>query len=297
MVITNGKYEEWRESSGKPAMKVSVNALLQQDGDGDSIFRGRDDDDAPNLENRLHFACLQRERRPCRHHPVELEHLPNVTTKNHFEEFTCRTSESDDLNQDDKAQMVQAPQRIAHKVTVGSKAPQQARKQADCPPIPDVVSPLKQRLTKQHIDRIVAAVNSGEMKLPDLDLPSDEDYVVAGSLADTGSAARAADQAKHFPGAEVRESAGQKQDITYVTAGKGELENLGESDVPRCANNNRQRVTTFQNAKVGLSSFSISHVADEMDRVVSEGDGSYVLHNPAGHQFDLIISGASTVSR
>ena len=62
------------------------------------------------------------------------------------------------------------------------------------------------KLTKQKVDAVVAAINRGELSLPDLKFSHDDDYITVWALADTGSAATVTDHAKHFPGAVLRKS-------------------------------------------------------------------------------------------
>ena len=80
------------------------------------------------------------------------------------------------------------------------------------------------------------------------------------ALAETGSAANVADHAKHFRGAQLRDSENRKRGVKYVTAGKGELANKGECDIVVKDPHNNTRGSTFQIAEVGLPIFSLSQV-------------------------------------
>ena len=191
---------------------------------------------------------------------------------------------SEPESDDDEGLMVKALQQVAHKVQVGQKPSQRTKKLRDSAPL------FNGKLSSKQIQEIVAAVNKGDIKLPELDLPTDEDYVTVWSLADTGSAVHVADAAKHFPGAKVRKSQAQTKGVKYESACGGKLANKGEFDIKWRAPDGKERVTTFQNAEVGLPIFSVSHVARDKHRVVFEDDGGHVVHKPTGSRFDFIIS-------
>ena len=136
--------------------------------------------------------------------------------------------------------------KIAHHVRVKTAQSQAQRKAANTPAV------FKQKLSKKQIDHVVAAINKGDLKLPDLKFECNEDYLTVLALADTGSAAHVANRDKHFPGAVLRKSKGQAQGLKYVTADGGEITNNGEFGVIFKAPDGHLRRTTFQNAKVGL---------------------------------------------
>ena len=138
-----------------------------------------------------------------------------------------------------------------------------------------------QKLSPKQIDNIVAAINAGNISLPDLDLEH-EDYITVWALADSGSAAHVADLQRHVPGAILRTSQGQARGLKYVTADGGEIKNAGEFDVVFKDPNGNVRKTTFQNAPVGLPIFSLNQVAKDRHRVILDEDKGVLIHKPSG---------------
>ena len=59
------------------------------------------------------------------------------------------------------------------------------------------------KLSPQRIAAIAKKVEKGEVQLPDLDLPSDADYVAIWSLVDSGSSVNVVDATKLFPKSKV----------------------------------------------------------------------------------------------
>ena len=87
----------------------------------------------------------------------------------------------------------------------------------------------------------------------------------------------------------MRSSKAQARGVKYESACGGEIENRGEFDIKWRATDDRMRVTTFQNARVGMPIFSVSNIAKDKHRVVFEDDGGHVLHEPSGYRIDFII--------
>ena len=55
------------------------------------------------------------------------------------------------------------------------------------------------RLSKERIAAIAKDVNDGKLKLPELDLPSDADFVAVWALVDSGSSVHVVNAKKSFP--------------------------------------------------------------------------------------------------
>ena len=108
------------------------------------------------------------------------------------------------------------------------------------------------------------------------------------ALADSGSAAHVADVLKQFPGATIRESEAQRLGVKYVGATGDETANRGEADICFLTPDGQQRVTTFQNATVGMPIRSISKVTAEGNYVMFGDKGGYIFHVETGQLTPLI---------
>ena len=71
------------------------------------------------------------------------------------------------------------------------------------------------RLSPQRIAAIAQAVSKGEISLPDLELPTNKDYVSVWALVDPGSAVHVVDAPRVFPGASVEPPAEGTQRILW----------------------------------------------------------------------------------
>ena len=78
--------------------------------------------------------------------------------------------------------MLNVLREVAHKVTL-AKDKQSQKQKAEA----QQAHAFNGRLSKKQIDRIVAAVNRGEITLPDLKSSCEEDFITVWALADTGS--------------------------------------------------------------------------------------------------------------
>ena len=144
-----------------------------------------------------------------------------VETNNSFEPVAPEDNDKDDP--DNEEEMIQHLKTLAHKVEVQLAGPRlsqsekrarakaEAEKQCTEQKARKPVGPPKP-LTKKQIRDIVNAINSGQLKLPDLDLENmgDSDLITIWALMDSGSAVHVADVEKHFPNAKVRISESQK---------------------------------------------------------------------------------------
>lgn len=118
----------------------------------------------------------------------------------------------------DEDRMLVALQQFAHKVNKGKTGSQTSQRP------PSVKEALfNQRLTPEQVQQISAAVAKGEIQLPNMSHLDNADLLNVWSLGDSGSAAFVADKEKHFPGATLRESEGQKNGITFQAADGGEI--------------------------------------------------------------------------
>ena len=95
---------------------------------------------------------------------------------------------------DEGGQMTHALQQVAHSVQQGPKLSQRQRREAFKSSI------LNQKLTPEQVATIAAAVDKGELKLPDMSHLDQKDFVNVWSLSDSGSAECVASQEKHSSG-------------------------------------------------------------------------------------------------
>ena len=102
------------------------------------------------------------------------------------------------------------------------------------------------------------------------------------SLMDSGAVPNVANHKKHFPGAVLRESPGQKSGMKYVVASGGEISNDGEFDVLYKNVDMTGSKTVFQNAAVGIPIFSISQNTEDDCEVTFRTNGGTVLHPSTG---------------
>ena len=71
----------------------------------------------------------------------------------------------------------------------------------------------------------------------------------------------------------MRSSKAQARGVKYESACGGEIENRGEFDIQWRATDDRLRVTTFQNARVGMLILFAANNAKDKHRVVFDDDG------------------------
>ena len=143
------------------------------------------------------------------------------------------------------------------------------------------------KLTPKLIDAIVAAINCGRIKLPDLSFDNTDDWVTVWALADSGSAADVASLDKHFPGAYRKKGKG-KPGPNFATAGNGVLKNKGEFEIEFEDQGGHKRSLVFQDADVGMPILSISRRGKEGYRTYFDEDGGELVHKATGEVTPLI---------
>ena len=185
-------------------------------------------------------------------------------------------SEGEDA--DDEDNMLSTLNMIAHRVRKGPKPHQRGVSRSNVP----------KPLTRKQLDWIVAQVKAGKIDLPNLDALNEDDFTMVWALADTGSAAHVADMRKQFPGASIRESEAQRRGVQYVGATGDCAPNRGEADITFITPDGQSRVTTFQNASVGMPILSISKVTDEGNDVLFGAKGGYIEHLATGQRTPLV---------
>ena len=97
-----------------------------------------------------------------------------------------------------------------------------------------------------------------------------------------------ADVRKQFPGAQIRESEAQRRGVQYVGATGDNTPNKGEADIAFFTPDGQQRLTTFQNAGVGMPILSISLITEEGNDVLFSKNGGYIEHLASGVRTPLV---------
>ena len=133
-------------------------------------------------------------------------------------------------------------------------------------------------LSKSKIDRIVAAVNSGEINLSDLDQDCNDDDEIewVWALVDSGSGVHAASWEKHFPGSKLEESTGQRAGHTMTAANGSKIKDEGQMTIRvKTVNGHTVRIP-FVNADVSMPILSLAKLASEHDAVFRQDDGELI---------------------
>ena len=221
-----GAYEAWAKKQGLDPQTVHLKALIKPDGDEDgAVDELREAQEEINaIREALQFGCFDQlalADGPSRFsQPTTFSLLDGDSTDGGDADFECGQCEEDEAmvsrkcapsckctppvqppQDTDEDLLVQFLGSIAHQVNTGP-AKSQAQRKAESRE-PKVVNStkgtpkcgiMKQRLTKKQIDKVAAAINRGELQLPDINLECDEDYFTVWALANTGSAAHVADR-------------------------------------------------------------------------------------------------------
>ena len=135
--------------------------------------------------------------------------------------------------------------------------------------------PRKKPLTKQEISQIAAAVNNGEIKLPDITLEHDSDWVALWSLVDSGSSICGINCDKFLPGAKITESKAQRNKQMYAAAHGGLMANKGETTIHAKTEQGNVKTITWQNVDLDMPILSTHYMTK---------DGQALLY---GHEHGL----------
>ena len=237
--IPKGYKGAWEKS-------IAANPLLPSDAEEEAS-----DDDSEFSDTGSWLGCA-----PCIVSAPSLFSKADFTTPNPFKSLMCgigEECEDDDCESEETVMM--ALQQLTSQVHCGPKLSQKQRRRSPAP------------LTRQQVNAIAHKIKSGEIALPDLveHAPNDDDLVAVWALVDSGCGTHIADAAKHFPGATVVESEGQRRGQVFINASNGEIANEGQITVHMLTNEGRKKPTCFQNAKVGLPILSVKVLCDESD--------------------------------
>ena len=102
-----------------------------------------------------------------------------------------------------------------------------------------------------------------------------------------------ANHKKHFPGATLQESDGQRAGQKYIAANGSDIVNESEFGVPVLLGKSLRK-STFQNAQVGMPIFSLDNIAREQHRITLEDDHGTILHEPSGELYRFVAAMGST---
>ena len=108
-----------------------------------------------------------------------------------------------------------------------------------------------------------------------------------GITMDSGSAAFVM-PTQWLPMFALEPSAGSTRGAKYVGATGNNVPNRGEADICFWTPDGQQRLTTFQNASVGMPILSISKVTEEGNDVIFRRNGGEIIHLETGHRTPLI---------
>ena len=144
-------------------------------------------------------------------------------------------------------------------------------------------------LSKSKINQIVAAVQSGKIKLSKIDdhCPTEEDVVWVWALMDSGSGVHAASATKHFPGALVQETEGQRNGHTMTAANGSKIADEGMLSVRVKTTTGHKVRIPFTNANVQMPILSIAKLAAEHDSWFGETGGE-LIHRKTANRIPFV---------
>ena len=161
----------------------------------------------------------------------------------------------------EEASMVQCLQDFAHHV----------KKMA---PKPSKQGPS--RLTRKQINAIAKDINDGKLKLPDLTLDNDDDYIAVWALLDSGSSVHVVDAAKFFPKAKVNRPKPGSRGFTVASGAK--IEDLGTVETPCKTAEGISTSITWRNANVAMPILSTHEIAAKRNSLQYEEDGGTITN-------------------
>ena len=230
----------------KKAIKTSV--LLNDDEPSDDEEVEFDETELLNLKGLL---CT-----PCSAPP---------TTSNAFAALT---------EEEDEDAVVAALCQLTSNVNVGPKMSQRQRTEATA----------KKGLTVKEIRRIAAAVNRGDVELPDVDLEDNEEYEAVWALVDTGAGANVASLKNQFPGATMNEHDPSVPLIKLSTASAEILDGGGNFTIRASTGEGHDATTTFVDAPVDMPILSVAQICEDGHRVIFNKKGGVIWNSETGEK-------------
>ena len=183
---------------------------------------------------------------------------PSVSTSNGFEALS---------EEEDEEAVVAALSEITSNISVGPRQTQRQR----------AAEVAKKGLTIKQVKKIAAAVNRGDVELPDLDLDADDDYEAVWALVDSGAGANVASRSDHFPGAVMDEHDPSVPLIKLSTASAEIIDGGGNFTIHALTAEGHANATTFVDAKVDMPIISVAKVVEDGGRIIFNKKGGTII--------------------
>ena len=190
----------------------------------------------------------------------------DFTDKNYWVEFAI-ADEGDDA---EIQEVVNAVSQRTANVSTGNKTQTQKKLASKGPP----------PLSKKQIAAIAKKLESGELTLPDLELPTDQDYCAIWALVDSGSSVHVVDVAKTFPGAKIKAPVKGSKGFTCANGSKNP--DKGSCIVPFKTIEGRAAAVQWKNAEVAMPILSTKELARNKRKVVYAEDEGEIIHPDGG---------------
>ena len=177
---------------------------------------------------------------------------------------------------DDEDKIINSLRQISRNVTVGPKISQRSKKG----PAP---------ISKKKLRKIVAAIDNGDLSLPDAvsqcGNDTEVDYVWA--LVDSGSYVNIANQQMHFPRAKLRPSSLQSKGVKSVAANGTEITMSEEMVVKAFTSEGEKARIVFQNGDVQMPIISVARLSEHHDTLFNDHGGKLV-HRDSGKETPFV---------
>ena len=109
--------------------------------------------------------------------------------------------------------------------------------------------------------KIAKDINEGRLKLPDLEVNSNDEYEAIWALVDSGSSVHVIDVEAVLPGAKIRKPDADAPE--FRTACGGTVKDLGAADVPFVSAEGNDHPIRWRNAKVAMPILSTQLLAKD----------------------------------
>ena len=136
--------------------------------------------------------------------------------------------------------------------------------------------------------QIAADVNSGKIKLPDLDLEDDASYEAVWALVDSGSSVHAVDVEKVMPGAKIRKP--RRDAPGFRTACNGTVPDRGSTDVPFWSGEGNRHDIHWRNSPVAMPILSTKLLALDNGELRYQAESGQVIHVHTGDQSAFVAA-------
>ena len=192
-----------------------------------------------------------------------------ISTSNGFAALTTE--------EDDEAAVVAALCDFTANVKVGPKMTQSQR-----------AAQAKPSLTAKQIRKIAAAIDRGEISLPELDLDCDEAYEEVWALVDTGAGDNVANRKEHFPGVKMDAHDPNRPMVKLSTASAEILDGEGFFTVHALTTEGNRSATTFVDANVDMPILSVAKLCEDGSRVLFNKKGGIIWNPETGEKTHFV---------